>query len=107
MGTDIMVISRDGSRTEHFHFSHGRTIALTKYGLEIMNYHHKTVKDIYIALNNVILAMMTAGIKPLIGIKAWAKNEDDPGAMGNAIHFRNGLEATTGTDWLLWMDDCN
>ena len=104
MGTDIMVTSPDGTRTEHFHFSHGRAIALIKYGFPIRDYHDKTVKDAYIALNNAIMEMMFAGIKPLIGIEAWAYNEDDPGAMGNAIHFRNGLEATTGSDWLLWID---
>jgi hypothetical protein len=51
-----------------------------------------------------IMAMITAGIKPLIGIELWAYNEDDPGALGNDIDFRNGLEAKTGMDWQLWID---
>jgi hypothetical protein len=106
MGTDIIATSLDGTRTEHFHFSHGRARALIKYGFQIWNYHHKNVRDVLIALNQVIMAMMTAGIKPLIGIKAWAYNEDDPGALGNAIHFHNGLEATTSSDCLLWIDSC-
>ena len=91
MGTDIMVSSPDGTGTEHFHFSHNRARALIQYGLYIRDYHDKTVRDILIALNHAIMAMMAAGIKPLIEFKQWARNEEAPGAMGNAIHFRNGL----------------
>jgi hypothetical protein len=106
MGTDIIVSSPDGYEpgAAHFHFSLNRARALIKYGFRFRDYHEKTVKETYIALNNAIMAMITAGIKPLIGIELWAYNEDDPGALGNAIDFRNGLEAKTGMDWLLWID---
>lgn len=104
MGTDILVSSPDGTGTEHFHFSRNRARALIQYGFWIGDYHNKTVQDVLIALNHAIIAMMAAGIKPLILFEDWAHNEEAPGAMGNAIHFRNGLEETTGLDWYFWMD---
>ena len=104
MGTDIMVISPDGTGTQHYHFSKNRAMALITYGFWIGDYHNKTVQDVLIALNHAIMKIMAAGIKPLIKFEEWAHNEEAPGAMGNAIHFRNGLEAHTGLDWHLWID---
>jgi len=104
MGTDIMVISPDETEVEHYHFSHGRAMSLIKYGFRIGDYHEKTIREVLIALNNVIMEMMVAGIKPIIEFEQWSSNEEAPGAMGNAIHFRNGLEAKTGLDWVLWID---
>ena len=104
MGTDIMVSSPDGTGGAHFHFSMNRARALIQYGFYIGDYHDKTVQEVLIALNHAIMAMIAAGIKPLTEFEEWARNEEAPGAMGNAIHFRNGLEATTGLDWHLWMD---
>jgi len=104
MGTDILVSSPDGTGTAHFHFSHNRARALIQYGFWIGDYHNKTVQDVLFAINQLIIAMMAAGIKPLIEFEDWAHNEDAPGAMGNAIHFRNGLEAKTGLDWYLDID---
>ena len=104
MGTDIIVISPDGTETAHFHFSHNRARALIQYGLWIGDYHNKNVQDVLISLNHAIMAMMAAGIKPLILFEEWAYNEEAPGAMGNAIHFRNELEAHTGIGWRLSID---
>lgn len=104
MGTDIMVTCPNETGTEHYHFSHSRARTLIPYGFWIGYYHDKTVQDVLIALNEMIMKMMAAGIKPLIKFEEWAHNEEAPGAMGNAIHFRNGLEADTGLDWVLWID---
>jgi len=104
MGTDIIVSSPDGTGGAHFHFSMNRARALIQYGFWIGDYHDKTVRDVLIALNHAIMAMIAAGIKPLTEFEEWAHNEEAPGAMGNAIYFRNGLETTTGLDWHLWMD---
>ena len=101
MGTDIQVSSPNEIFIKHYHFSHGRAIALIKYGFWIGDYHDKTVQEVLIALNQMIMEMMTAGITPLIEFEEWAHNEEATGAMGNAIHFRNGLEANTGLDWIL------
>jgi hypothetical protein len=104
MGTNILVSSPDRTGTAHFHFSLNRTRALIKYGFWIGDYHDFIVQDVLIALNHLIIAMMAAGIKLLIEFEDWAHNEETPGAMGNAIHFRNGLEAKTGLDWHLDID---
>jgi hypothetical protein len=104
MGTDIIVSSPDGTGGAHFHFSMNRARALIQYGFLIGDYHDKTVQYVLFALNHLIIAMMAAGIKPLIEFEDWAHNENAPGAMGNAIHFRNGLEAKTGLDWHLYID---
>ena len=104
MGTDIIVSSPDGTEGADFHFSANRARALIQYGFWIGDYHNKTVQEVLIALNNAIIVMMVAGIKPLIEFEEWARNEKEPGAMGNAIHFQHGLEAKTGLDWILWID---
>lgn len=104
MGTDIMVSTPEGSGTQHFHFSLCRGAVLIQYGLRLRDYHGKTVQDVLIALTHAIARMMTAGFKPLLDFEEWARNEEEPGALGNAIHFRNGLEAHTGLDWILWVD---
>ena len=104
MGTDIQVTSPDGNAIEHYHFSKNRAIALIQYGLWVGDYNDKTVRDLLPVLNAVIFKMLEAGIKPLIEFRDWCRNEEAAGALGNAIHFRNGLEANCGLDWKFWMD---
>ena len=104
MGSDVLATSPDGKHTESYHFSKNRAMVLITYGFWIGDFHDKTVREVLVALNNVIITMMAANIKPIIPHMEWAYNEDAPGAMGNAIHVRNGLEANTGLDWRLWID---